>query len=239
MTRSAFLPGVLAVTVLVASSGVVKAAGLDDTIFTNLEVEQLEYRAGDGADIVAWDVNAWIGNDDHRLAFKSEGENPVGKKLEAAELQFLYRRPVSDFFDANLGVRHDLRPEPARTYAVLGLEGLAKQFIETDANLFISETGDVSMRFEAETEWLLTQRLHLKPSAEIDIAFSEDARIESGAGINTLELGLRLQYEIKREFAPYVGIHYERKFGATANHAREEGEDTDSLFFAAGIHFWF
>jgi copper resistance protein B len=217
-----------------------RGADMDDAIFWYIEVEQFEYRFGDdGSEMMAWDANAWIGNDDHRLAFKSEGENPIGEKLETAELQFLYRRPVSDFFDLNVGVRHDLRPNPDRTYGVVGLQGLAEQFIHTDANLFISETGDVSVRFEAETEWLLTQRLHLEPSAEIDIAFTEDAAIESGAGINTLELGLRLKYEVAREFAPYIGIHWERKFGDTANYAREEGEETETLYFLAGVRFSF
>ncbi len=177
--------------------------------------------------------------DDHRLAFKSEGENPVGTRLEKAELQFLYRRPVSTFFDVNAGIRHDLRPDPDRTYGVIGVQGLAKQFVETDANLFLSETGDLSARLEAEVDWRLTQRLILQPTAEINVAFSEDRRIHSGAGINTVEAGLRLKYEIRREFAPYVGLHYERKVGATANFARDDGEDTDSLRVVAGVSFWF
>ncbi|MEP0336825.1 MAG: copper resistance protein B [Alphaproteobacteria bacterium] len=216
-----------------------RAADMDDAIYWHVQAEQFEYRTGDGDDVVAWDANAWIGNDDHRLAFKSEGENPVGKRLEKAELQFLYRRPVSTFFDVNAGIRHDLRPDPDRTYGVIGFQGLAKQFVETDANLFLSETGDLSARLEAEVDWRLTQRLILQPTAEINAAFSEDRRIHSGAGINTVEAGLRLKYEIRREFAPYVGLHYERKVGATANFARDEGEDTDSLRFVAGVSFWF
>ncbi|MEQ8229878.1 MAG: copper resistance protein B [Rhodospirillales bacterium] len=216
-----------------------RAADMDDAIYWHVQAEQLEYRTGESDDVVAWDVNAWIGNDDHRLAFKSEGENPVGKRLEAAELQFLYRRPISTFFDGNIGVRHDLRPNPDRTYGVVGIQGLAKQFVETGADLFISEKGDVSARLEAEVDWLLTQRLVLQPSAEINLAFSEDAAIESGAGINNIELGVRLKYEFRREFAPYVGVHYERKVGATANFARDEGEDTDAVRFVAGVSFWF
>ena len=151
----------------------------------------------------------------------------------------LYRRPISDFFDVNAGIRHDLRPAPDRTYAVIGIQGLAKQFVETDANLFVSETGDVSARFEAEVDWLLTQRLILQPVVEADLAFSEDRRIHSGAGINKVEAGLRLKYEVRREFAPYIGLHYERKVGATANFARDEGEDVDALRFVAGVSFWF
>ena len=236
---NSFLTAVILATAVFIPTSIARAADMDDAIYWQFQVDQLEYRAGDGADVVAWDANAWIGNDDHRLAFKSEGENPVGKRLEKAELQFLYRRPVSTFFDLNAGIRHDLRPDPDRTYGVVGLQGLAKQFVETDANLFLSETGDLSARLEAEVDWRLTQRLILQPTAEINVAFSEDRRIHSGAGINTIEAGLRLKYEIRREFAPYVGLHYERKVGATANFARDDGEDTDSLRLVAGVSFWF
>ena len=225
------LAGGLAMSLAVLSPGSAKAAGMDDAIYWHVQADQLEYRAGDGADVMAWQANAWIGNDDHRLAFKSEGENPIGKRLEKAELQMLYRRPISDFFDVNAGIRHDLRPAPDRTYAVIGIQGLAKQFV--------SETGDVSARFEAEVDWLLTQRLILQPLIEADLAFSEDRRIHSGAGINKVEAGLRLKYEVRREFAPYIGLHYERKVGATANFARDEGEDVDALRFVAGVSFWF
>ena len=235
----ATIGGVAVLAAQLFQPAAVRAAALDDTIYTFLQVEELEYRAGNGTDVVAWDANAWVGNDDHRLAFKTEGERPVGKDAEKVEMQFLYRRPVSDFFDVNVGVRHDLRPNPDRTYGVLGLQGLAKQFIETDADLFVSEDGDVSLRLAAEREILFTQRLVLKPSMEFNMAFSEDTEIKSGAGVNSLELGLRLAYQFKREFAPYVGVHWEKKFGATGNFARAEGEDTDNLFFVAGLSFWF
>lgn len=215
------------------------AMNMDDAIYSHLEAEELEYRLDNRGNIVAWDVHGWIGNDDHRLAFKSEGEYPVEHELEVAEFQFLYRRPISDFFDFNIGVRHDVRPLPMRTYGVIGIEGLADQFVETDVNLFVSETGDVSVRVEAEVEWLLTQRVFVKPSFEMHAAFSEDARIESGAGINDIELGLRLHYQIRREIAPYIGIHWERKFGETAGHAREEGESTSTLFAVIGLQIWF
>jgi copper resistance protein B len=233
------IAGGLAVSMAAVSPSAATAAGMDDAIYWHVQADQAEYRIGDGSDVLAWQGNAWIGNDDHRLAFKTEGENPIGKRLEKAEFQFLYRKPISEFFDVNAGIRHDLRPDPDRTYGVLGIQGLAKQFVETDANLFVSETGDLSARFEAEVDWLITQRLVLQPLVEVDLAFSEDRRIHSGAGINKVETGLRLKYAFRREFAPYIGLHYERKFGATANFARDDGEDTDALRFVAGVSFWF
>jgi copper resistance protein B len=237
-------PGLLFRAVLLAAGSLALpvlsgAAELDDKIYTSFQVEQLEYRLGDGTDVVAWDVNAWVGNDDHRLAFKSEGENPVGEELEQAEFQLLYRRPVSDFFDVNAGVRHDIRPDPDRTYGVIGVEGLAVQFIEMDANLFVSEIGAVSLRFEAEKDILLTQKLILQPLLEVNVAFTKDTAIGSGAGVNDLELGLRLRYEIWRKLAPYVGVHWERKFGTTASFARDEGESTGNVYFVSGVKVWF
>lgn len=235
----AILLAAAAVTGLPAGPTAAMAAMMDDEIQTLFLVDQLEYRASDGTDTVAWDVTGWIGNDDHKLAFKSEGEKPVAGKLETAEFQLLYRRPVSDFFDAQIGVRHDIRPDPDRTYGVIGLQGLAPQFIETDASLFVSETGDVSARIEAEYDILLSQKLILQPVAELNLAFSDDAAIHRGRGVSDIELGLRLRYEIERELAPYLGLHWERKFGKTADFARTDGEAVDSLFFVAGLRFWF
>lgn len=233
----------LAIALLLALPGLspsaASAAMMDDEIQTLFMVDQLEYRAADGTDNLAWDINGWIGNDDHKLAFKTEGEKPVEGKLEKAEFQLLYRRPVSDFFDAQAGVRHDIRPDPDRTYGVIGVNGLAPYFIETDTSLFVGEKGDVFARLEAEYDLLLTQKLILQPTAELNLAFTEDRAIHVGRGVNDIEFGLRLRYEIEREFAPYLGVHWERKFGKTADFAREEGEAVDSLFFVAGLRFWF
>ena len=234
--------GVLAVSILLATGLRVPesvAAKLDDMLLTQFRIDQLEYRATDGTDNVSWEADAWIGNDDHKLAFLTEGEKPVEGKLEKAEFQLLYRRPISDFFDGQIGVRHDIRPNPDRTYGVIGINGLAPYFFEADASLFIGEKGDVFARFEAEYDVLITQKLILQPAAELNLAFTEDKAIEVGRGVSTLEAGLRLRYEIEREFAPYVGLHWERKFGKTADFAREESEPVDSLLFVGGVRLWF
>src|SRR3546814_10366530 len=104
-----------------------------------------------------------MGTDYDKLFLKSEGEQPLDGPLEEAEVQLLYSRLISEFFDAQVGVRYDFEPDPERAYAVLGLQGLAPQFFEVDTALFVSEKGDVSARFEAEYELLITQRLVLQP----------------------------------------------------------------------------
>ena len=116
---------------------------------------------------------------------------------------------------------------------------MAPYWFEVDANIFLSDEGDLSARLEVDYDLLFTQRLILQPRAELNVAFSNDSEIGAGSGFSDLELGLRLRYEIVREIAPYVGLHWERKFGNTADFARDEGEDIDSIFLVAGMRLWF
>jgi copper resistance protein B len=208
-------------------------------IFTYFEAEQFEYRLNDGADSFNWEVNGWIGDDDNKARFKSEGEKPIGESLEEAEFQLLYSRRISDFFDAYGGFRFDVAPQPERGFFVLGVQGLAPYWIEVDTALFVSNKGEVSARLEAETDLLITQSLVLQPFTEFNLAIQEVEERGVGAGLNDVELGLRLRYEIAREFAPYIGVSWERQVGETASLARDEGEDASTVSFVAGVRFWF
>lgn len=230
----------VAVTGLIVSFFMQPVSALeDDAVYYQFRADRFEYGATDENDMLFWDARGWIGNDDHKVAFKSEGERVVHGKLENAELALLYQRPIARFFDVQAGLRHDFRPRPTRTFGVVGLRGLAPYWFEVDANLYLSEKGDLSARLEAEYELLLTQRLIFEPAVELNVAFTDDEPTGVGSGFNQLELGFRLRYEIRREFAPYIGIHWERRFGETADLARQEGEDVDNLFLVAGLRFWF
>jgi copper resistance protein B len=214
-------------------------AAEDDTVTTFVEVEQLEYRIRDGKESLNWDAQAWVGGDYHKLWFKTEGEAPVGERVEEAEFQALYSRLVSDFFDLQVGLRQDFKPEPERTFAVVGLHGLARYFVETDLAAFVSHKGEVSFRAKGEIDLRLTQRLVLQPMAEVNLAVQSVAERDIGSGFNDVEFGLRLRYEIAREFAPYIGVNWERKLGETADLVRTEGERVDSFAVVAGLRFWF
>ncbi|MCZ6699052.1 MAG: copper resistance protein B, partial [Planctomycetota bacterium] len=232
MRRNCFRAVLFAVisVVAIATNPTLRAEMLDDQLFTLVKIDQLEFRSQDGDDVASWDGQARIGNDLHKLALKSEGEYVLDPDtMETAEFQLLYLRMISDFFDVQAGLRHDFQPNPSRTYAVLGINGLAPQWFEVDASLFLSDEGDVSARFHVEYDLLFTQRLVLQPNAEVNIAFSDDEPTGVGSGISDIELGLRLRYEFVREFAPYFGIQWERKLGNTSDFARAEGED-DNVF---------
>jgi copper resistance protein B len=202
-------------------------------------VDQLEYRVQSGHDVAAWDAQAWYGGDYHKVFFKTEGERSTAGEFERAETQLLYSRLVGHYWDLQAGVRYDFRPNPSRAYGVVGLQGLAPGFFELDLQGFVSNKGDVSARFEAEYDLLITQRLVLQPKVELDFAAQPVRELGIGSGLSTAELGLRLRYEFLREFAPYIGVNWERKVGRTATFARQDGESVSDLAFVVGIRFWY
>jgi len=211
----------------------------DDHPFGLALIDRLEYRDDEGPNHLLWDAQGWYGGDYNRLWLKTEGEKLARGKTEKAEVQVLFSHLVTDFFDVQAGVRYDPEPHPRRGYAVLGVQGLAPYYFETDAALFLSNEGELSARFEAEYELLLTQRLVLQPSLEINLAAQDTSARGIGSGVSDIELGLRLRYEIRREFAPYIGVNWECKLGQTADIARRDGEDTDVPSFVTGVRFWF
>jgi Uncharacterized protein involved in copper resistance len=207
--------------------------------FSQIMLDRLEYRTGKGADGYHWEGEGWIGGDINRLAFKTEGEGTIGGSLESAEVQALYSRAIDPWFNVEAGVRHDFRPDPDRTYAVIGIGGLAPYWFEVDAQAFLSTKGDAHLRLEASYDQRITQRLILQPAAEVNIAAQDVPELGIGSGLSDIELGLRLRYEFAREFAPYVGVNWERKLGDSARFARAEGEGASATSLVMGVRFWF
>ena len=210
----------------------------EDEIYTFFRAEELGYRIGDG-DSFNWDAESWVGGDYNKFWFKTEGERVNGNGLENAEVQLLYSRLIADFWDLQAGLRYDFNPEPERSFAVIGVKGLTPYWFEIDASAFVNDQGDVSARFKAEYDLLLTQKLILSPLLEMNLAASSDEKRGVGSGLNDLELNLTLRYEVVREFAPYIGVSWERKYGQAADFVRAEGEDIERTTFMAGIRFWF
>lgn len=211
----------------------------DDKVFYTAMVERLEYRSHEGEEFLLWDFTAWLGNDYNKVYLESEGEHEIGHQTEASQIELLYSRNIASFWDLQGGVRYDIRPVPERFFAVLGLQGLAPQWFEVEADLFLSENADISAKLEVEYDILLSQRLILQPRAELKAAVQAVEEYGIGAGLNQFELDLRLRYEVTRKFAPYVGLSWARKVGETANLAEREGEKESKLFLLVGLKFWF
>jgi copper resistance protein B len=204
-----------------------------------LIADRLEYRASKGRDGYAWQVMGWVGGDIDRLAVETEGDGAFGEGLETGEVRAAWRHALDPWWNFELGARQNFGAGPDRTYGVIGIEGLAPYWFEIGAHAFVSNKGDVHFRLEAEHDMRLTQRLILQPSVEIDAAAQDVPELGIGAGIEKVELGTRLRYEFAREFAPYVGVHWERKLGRTAELSRASGEAPATFSAVIGIRAWF
>lgn len=204
-----------------------------------LTTDQFELRNGHDEDIYVWDVQGWYGGDIDKFWVKTEGEGEVDNSPEEVELQTLWSHAIHPWFDFQAGARFDFESGLERSHLVLGLQGLAPYSFEVDTAAFISEEGDVTARFEAEYDLWLTQRLILQPRLEFDLAAQDVPELAIGSGLVSAEIGARLHYQFAREFAPYLGVHYERLYGGTADAARRDGKFTGGWSMVFGLRTWF
>ena len=210
----------------------------DDPLLVMGKLDQFETRDADGPNPLVWDAQGWIGKDLKKLWLKTEGEREDGETTEL-EFQALLDRAIAPYWDFQVGWRGDFKPKPTRDWLVIGVQGLAPYFFEVDAALFVGDSGRTSARLDAEYEMLFTQRLILTPEVEVNLFGRDDPAVSIGSGLSDVEAGLRLRYEIRREFAPYIGINWWRKFGGTADFAELAGDKTEDTQLVAGIRAWF
>ncbi len=235
--RSFSVAGILLLAISLLLARDAQAAAEDDPLLLMGVLDQFEWQ-DTGDNTLSWSGQGWLGKDLRKLWIKTEGEYSDGS-TEDAEIQFLYSKAVATYWEFQVGVRHDFKPSPSRSWAAIGFQGLAPYFFETDIALFIGESGRTALRFDSEYELLLTQRLILTPEIEINLYGKEDIRVGIGSGLSDIELGLRLRYEIRREFAPYIGINWSKLYGGTADFARFAGEDTSEAQLVIGLRAWF
>ena len=210
----------------------------DNSIQSHVAFDRIEAWNADPGIGLEWEGQSWIGTDLNRLWLRSEGER-VGGHLKSADLEMLYGHSISPWWDVVTGIRHDFKPGVSQDFAAIGVMGLAPHKFEVAATAYIGQSGQTSARIEAEYETLLTNRLILQPQVELNLYGKDDARRDIGSGLSTIEAGLRLRYEVTRQFAPYVGIIQERAIGSTANIRRSEDEDINDTRIVAGVRIWF
>lgn len=200
--------------------------------------DQLEWQDADEGSALAWDISGWYGGDIDRLAFRSEGERTDGH-TEEAELQLLWSHAVGPWWETVAGVRQDFEPGSPQTWAAFGVQGMPLFGLETEATAFLGEGGQSALRLEAEYDILLTQHWVLQPTAELNLHGRNDEARGVGSGLSDAGFGLRLRYEINRQFAPYIGVTWNRAYGNTADLLRDEDGDASDTRLVAGIRFWF
>lgn len=213
----------------------VHAGGERDPLLTYFLMDTLEISDQTG-NPTSWGVTSWIGKDWHKIYLKFEGETLHGQT--ESENQLLYSHPIEKYWDLQMGVGYDTTPEKNQNWAVIGLQGLAPYFFETNAAVVINDK-NIGFRFETEYEALFTQKLILTPSLKLSAYSSDDASMGIGSGLSSAELGLRLRYEFSRKFAPYIGLKFNRAFGKTADYLIAEGGKKSDTSLMAGLRFWF
>nr|WP_275897340.1 copper resistance protein B [Pseudomonas syringae] len=210
----------------------------DSAINSYFLADKLEWQDANDGSALAWDLSGWIGGDIDRLLLRSEGERTNGK-TEQAEIQALWGHSISPWWDVVAGARQDFKPGAPQTWAAFGLQGQAISDLDIEATAFIGEAGQTAARLEADYDLQLTNNLVLQPTAELNFYGKNDPQRGNGSGLSTSEFGLRLRYEITPQFAPYVGVSWDRSYGKTADYAREDDEDTQDARLVVGVRMWF
>lgn len=210
----------------------------DEHNFASLMMDRLEWVHTKDAAAASYDLQAWYGRDYDRAVLKAEGDVDGGR-LQEARSELLWGHAVAPYWDAQLGMRYDSGVDPGRAWLAFGVQGVAPYWFEVDSAAYVSDSGQSALRLSADYELLFTQRLILQPRIEANFYGKSDAARALGAGLSDLTLGLRLRYEIRREFAPYLGIEWSGMYGGTADYARAEGGATKETRYVAGLRFWF
>lgn len=215
----------------------IELMGMDDTSAVgSVRFDQLEGRQVDSVNALFWDAQGGYGNDYNKVWIKTEG-NRVKGEVEASS-EVLWDRVFTRWWNVQAGVRHDVGEGPSRTWAAFGVQGLAPYWFELEAAAYIGEEGRAALRITGEYELLLTQRLILQPKLEFNLYAKNDAANAIGSGLAESELGLRLRYEVRREFAPYIGLAWIRSYGTTEELARAVGRDAHEVQWLAGVRWW-
>lgn len=217
-----------------AADAAVHAHGNRTLSFTQVEVD---YSRQNGADVVNWEAEGWVGSDTHKFWWKTEGETD-NSDVEVAEFQALYSRNVWSFFDVQGGIRADTSPD-TRAYAVVGVQGLMPYLLETELHAFIGFKGDALIRLRQSFDIRMTNRLVLEPQFELDTYLTDVPENRIGSGFSLVETGIQARYEISRKFAPTVALVYESRLGKTARLAEANGEPAGGWAVRIGVRSWF
>lgn len=210
----------------------------DKAINFQVVFDQLEWQFIHGEQGQRWDGQSWIGGDVNRIWLRSEGEAIHGT-VEEAEAQILYGRSIGRWWDAVAGVRFDARPSPSHTWFAIGVQGLAPQFIDVQATVYVGSRGHLAARVEFEHDLHVTQRTILQPLVELSLSAEDDPDRGISRGLSTAEVGFRVRYELKRELAPYAGVVWHRKLFGTGDATRAAGGDVGGWHVVTGLRFWF
>lgn len=210
----------------------------DDRSYGQVLFNQLEATHAAAGNGQAWEAQAWYGGDFNRLLLRSEGDRSGGR-IQSADAEALWSHPYAAFWNTELGVRRDFGVGPGRSWAAFGVQGIAPYWFNIEATGYVGSGQRTAARLKVEYELLITQRLILQPEFEANLYGRSDPARRIGSGLSDASLGLRLRYEIRRQFAPYIGVVWVRRMGTTATYARQDHQPVFEPQLVAGLRLWF
>lgn len=212
---------------------------MDDTARTGMVLlDQLEWRHSSEGNAGVWEAEGWYGDDYNKVWIKTEGERVSGSTQDA-RVDLLWDRIFARWWSLQAGIRQDFGEGPSHTWAAIGVQGLAPYWFDTEATVYVGDGGRTALRLKLEYDWFFTQRLILQPEGEANLYSKSDPERQVGSGLSDLEIGLRLRYELRREFAPYVGVVWSRHFGDSAEFVRAAGGKASEVQLVLGLRAWF
>ncbi len=205
-------------------------------------MDQLEWANTDEGREIAWEGIGWVGSDINRLWLRTKG-HALDESLQRARVEVMYGRAIHPWWDVVVGARRDFGDfgggGTPRNWAAFGVQGLAPYKFEVSATGYVGEGGKTAAIVEAEYEMLFTNRLIASWGVEANWFGQSDPAEVIGSGLSTVEGGVRLRYEITRQFAPYIGFEREWSFGETSDLRRLSGHSRTDNRWVVGLRFWF
>lgn len=214
------------------------AGGKSDPMVGFIGADRFERQFYDEGSATILEGTAWLGHDLEKFWINYDIEYSDGT-VEEAEVDYLYHRAISTYWNLQAGVRQVLRPDPVDYGFVVGIEGTAPYFIETQSHLTAMEDGVVQLSIEAEKEWMLTQHWIIVTEFSGNFYDQTDEEKEIGSGLSDTELSLRLHYSIKPDLAPYIGINWVNYWNDRKELVEAENSPTSDWAYTIGINFWF
>ena len=218
--------------------GSIKPHLAGNDVIGKLLLDQLEIFDGRDGNGQSWELGGWYGTDENKLWIRSEGERSASK-VQDGDAEVLWNHAIGTYWGSQLGVRHDFGVGPGRTWAAFGVEGLAPYWFELEATGYVGSSGRTAARLRVNYDVLITQRLILAPELEANLYGKDDPARRIGSGLSDMQFGLRLRYEVRRQFAPYIGVAWMRRFGSTADFARADHQAVFDPQWVAGLRIWF
>jgi len=116
----------LTMATAVSYSSSVWSMGKTDDPWLSKTMGEIELLQEGEADVAEWEVDTWIGRDFHKFWIKTEGEyarEDDESEIESAQIELLYSRTVSAYWDQQFGIRSDVEPDDGRYWLVFGYRG--------------------------------------------------------------------------------------------------------------------